>query len=255
MNDEKLIFDFLNKNYDVVTNVFGVWCVDFLDNSFIWERNLSQKITLIFGEFSQEYFFKWYTEKENKLIKKLSKYLESKPIERLSYKLFRNKFGEEFGSTYLSNKFSEYYLDNFIKDRVESLLHNEDFKYSDDKIYLNFIESFKDVPTQYNNIKECRGIITYIETTIKNWYLDKFINSKLSEIFNQFVITAASDGWRVTWIGHGKMTSKRLVEIFGLNDGIVNDYIVKQYDDWFSEEVIETSAKLWGRNKKSGIIW
>jgi hypothetical protein len=74
-------------------------------------------------------------------------------------------------------------------------------------------------------------------------YATRFLNDHVDEFLRQLVITMGKTNWRVTWIGHGELTKDKVLSYFMKEDKYHEKYIMKKYNDWYDQAVIEASNR------------
>jgi hypothetical protein len=249
MTDEILITKYLEENFIVEPGVNDFFILDKVSTLTMSKLSVSNHLNIIFGEFSLEYFEKWYKINQEIIAAEIYKYLNSKKIEKLSLKTFINKF-KKHSELFLRKIFTEFYMENFITPKLEKALDeiktNIDTNFIELLTFTNMVYHILDLtPTQLANIK--LDIKLLITKEINEWYLNHIMNGGFKQFLNELVVTDNTyDGWKVTWIGHGELTQSRLSSMFSIFEGDLRKYIFNTYDDFINNKIVDASMRRMG---------
>jgi hypothetical protein len=249
MTDEILINKYLDKNFIVETGKCDFIIYDKTSGGHMSKLSVSNHLKLIFGEFSLEYFEKWCKINGEKITTEIHKYLNSKKIEKLSLKTFKNKF-KKYHEIFLSKRFTEFYMENFITSKLEKALDelkvNLETNFCDYLTFTSIVYNKLDLtPTQSANIQlDIKPLIT---KEIDECYLNHIMNGGFKQFLNELVVTDNTySGWKVTWIGHGELTESRFNSMFQIFNGDLRNYINNTYDDFISNKIMNSSMRRMG---------
>lgn len=254
MTDEKLITDFLEKNYKVITDETYFKVSEIETYKRVTVNDFLNTFKTIFGEFttvdnetSVELFNKWFSFHKRLLTKTLTNYIETLDMSEGSVKLLfktinRFSHGKDKGlynGAFIENYFNDYYKETIINPQLKKIL--KDFRHeSGSKVLLETISE---------KIKfETQTIYQYALNHLNEWYADTIIGEKMKDFLSQLVITLGSRNWVVTWVGHGPLSREKLLGEFKDENDFHHKFIVKMYDDWYSTAVIDASERTLMRN-------
>lgn len=254
MTDEKLIHDFLEKNYRVITD----------DTYFkVAEKDSYKRVTVnefivtfktIFGDFvtidnetSVELFNKWFSFHKRLLVKNLAEFIESLDLNEGSVALlFKtvNRFSHGPDSTQYTGNFIEQYFTDYYKEKViDPLVKNLTKNFNNNLGSQALLDSVNE-KIDYETPK----IYQYCIDSLNNWYSETIIGDKMRDFLSQLVITLGNRNWVVTWIGHGPLSNEKLLNEFKHESEFHHKFIKKMYDDWYAEAVIDASERELNRN-------
>jgi hypothetical protein len=258
MTDEKLITDFLEKNYIVKTHEYSFAIhekgsyTSWVPSQFV---DIFQKI---FGDFmtmdnekSMEIFQRWFSLKKRLLTLKLTEYMENNVsgeegsvagLAKTIKHFVKGKRKKEYTESFITNYFNEFYKENFMRPLVIKLrdLFN---------VELGSTVLIKDLENRIENENPQQR--EYALNFLNEWYSETVIGKKLETFFNELVITLGPRNWIVTWVGHGALSREKLLRNFLHEDEYHHKYIMKMYDKWYELEVIEASERMMNRNSYS----
>ena len=251
MTDEKLINDFLEKNYYLTTNdTCFLVCEKNTCNKFTHDK-FTETVKMIFGEFisiddetSIEIYYKWFNQHKRLITKNISDYLYgldfSKGSAYLS-KIFLAKFSgiENYSTTFLETYFNDVYIEQHLKSKLDKLVKEFDKNRSSYVLLKPFTDSMGFETTYISNFG-----INYLN----EWYAESVVGEKIKDMLSQCVITLGSRNWVVTWIGHGVLTREKLLKDFILEDEYHHKHILKMFDAWYETAVIEASERVLNAN-------
>lgn len=250
MTDAILILNFLDKNYEVKTDVKGFIVLDKEDNKTMVPNDFHKHFLKIFSDFiidgeqtSITIFNSWFSQKKRLLTQKLYDIFDLEDTGELKSRLLLDKILKTCDSDYkllyhhdfITNLFIDYYKDKYMLPRLEN--HVRDF--NTDFGSVKMIGDFQD-----NFILEHQKIISFAKEYLNNWYAERVIGSKVNDLLSQLVLTLGPRNWVVTWIGHGLFSKKRLLEKFINESEYHHDFILNMYNKWYEDAVIEASEKV-----------
>jgi len=207
--------------------------LNLLANEEITTNYIKLHITKIYyGEFIKPNLTKWFgsTEKTDfhELIEEFNKNFDVNfaDFTILIYKDFVKNYREKFVIPTIKH---------FINDFFTEDNYNLDSGLVD-------LELEKILPLVHSTQHE------FVKQEINNFYFINYVEAKVKDLLNQFVVTSGKSGWLVTWIGHGKMTDVRFREMFKKENSFVFNAINGLYEEWFEEKIIIASEKEMGVN-------
>lgn len=249
MTDEILITEYLEENFIIETGNTDFVILDKVSNLTMSKLSVTNHLNIIFGEFSLEYFEKWRKINQEKIANEIYKYLNSKKIEKLSLKTFKNKF-KKHRELFLRKIFTEFYMENFITLKLEKALDefkvNIDTNFIDHLTFTSIVYHILDLtPTQSANIQlDIKPLIT---KEIDECYLNHVMNGGFKQFLNELVVTDNTySGWKVTWIGHGELTESRFISMFQIFEGDLRNYIFNTYEDFINNKIMDSSMRRMG---------
>lgn len=254
MTDEKLIHDFLEKNYRVLTDDVYFKVAEKDSYKRVTVNEFLQTFKTIFGDFttidnetSIELFYKWFSSHKRILVKTLADYVESLDMKEGSVSiLFKtiNRFSHGKDSGLYTGNFIEQYVTDYYKENVITPMLKKTI--SDFKTELGskiLVDSIAD-RLEYETPK----IYEYAVSYLNNWYADSVVGGKMRDFLSQLVITLGTRNWVVTWIGHGPLSRDKILAQFKNETEFHHEFIMKMFDDWYSEAVIDASERELNRN-------
>ena len=144
-----------------------------------------------------------------------------------------NRDGDEHKRIVIT-KFEEYYKHNGTKVKVDNYVAAIDKGLGCSEVIVNFNEKYKEeTPKQ----------IEYATYFLNRWYSENILGSKVTDFLSQCVVTPGNNEWRVTWIGHGKLTRSILRNQFKDENKEQIDYLMEIYDNWFNNEIIDACER------------
>lgn len=254
MTDEKLITNFLEKNYRVVTDNTYFKVAEIDSDKRVNVNDFINTFKTIFGDFnsvdnetSVELFNKWFSFHKRLLTKKLTSYLETLDMTEGSVKLLfksinRFSHGHDKGLynvTFIENYFNDYYKENVIDPQLKNIL----------KTFVPESGSNTLIETISDKINyETTTIYQYALKFLNEWYANTVIGGKMKDFLTQLVITLGTRNWVVTWIGHGPLSREKILSQFKDENEYHHKFIVDMYDEWYELAVIEASERTLMRN-------
>lgn len=252
MTDEKLIIDYLEKNYTIKTDSY----------SFVFRDNFSKDEMLpdifkntifltIFGNFktdngnrSLDILTDWYNLKKRILTENLySIFSNTINKEDKSKKTLENILkkceGLEYSKTFITNLFLDEYKDKIIIPILDDYKLNIDGE-TGSLVMISRLEQILD--------GEEEKLVEFSKDYLNHWYSETMIGEKVRDFLSQLVITLGAKNWVVTWIGHGPVTKEKLLNQFSNENTYVYELIIQMYEKWYDENIIEASEKI--MNKK-----
>jgi hypothetical protein len=254
MTDEKLITDFLEKNYRVIANdtYFKVAEIDSYKRITLSEfldtfKTIFGDFTTLDNETSIELFQKWFSFHKRILTKKLTEYLETLDMSEGSVKLlFKavNRFShgndkDLYNGEFIENYFNDYYKETVIDPQLKKILKSFHVEAGSQAL----VETISEKLTF-----ETPKIYQYALDHLNEWYANTVIGDKMKDFLTQLVITLGSRNWVVTWIGHGPLSREKLLSQFKNENEYHHKFIVKMYDEWYETAVIDASERTLMRN-------
>jgi hypothetical protein len=251
MTDEKLIHNFLDKNYYVRTSeTYFVVC----ERDSYKTLNISEITAIvkkIFGDFTSvddetsiELYNKWFNLHKRLSTKKISDFVDNLDFEMGSGFLLNKvqtkfKKNEKFTSEFIENYFNDIYIEKALTPKLANIIKEFNVHHNSNDLLKPFTEELK-----FETIK----INQYAMNHLNKWYAETIVGEKVNDILNQLVITLGPRNWIVTWIGHGKLTREKLLKDFILEDEYHHKHILRMYDKWYETAVIEASERVLNRN-------
>lgn len=258
MNDEKFILDYLNEHYDVVysdKHSMGGFFVGDKESEkvFGYISTFTHYFKTIFSNYridksltSVEVMHRWFNERKDLKTKTLDVYIDKVINKTNSDRLVTNaikkfgnpnKFFDYLGANTVKKHVNEVYFEKIIKPELDLVIE----KYKNLK-YITSKQLYDEVMEEKPN--ENHHITGLTKEFIGKWYCDNFLNDKLSDLFNQLVITMGRTNWVVTWIGHGKMDVYRFQEQFNGEIPNVVAVAVSRYHKWYLDTVTEATERI-----------
>jgi hypothetical protein len=251
MTDEKLILNFLDKNYDVKTDRQSFIFFDKSDEKTFAPRDFNLHFLKIFGDFdidndndnkSTTILQSWFSLKKRVLTKNLYELFDSldnteRSQKQLSIvlKLCNKKYKYEYHEDFVTSLFLDYYKDKFITPKLDEYVKSFNSELGSKKLIDDFQDEF---------ILEHHQLITYIKEHLNRWYSETVIGGKVKDLLSQLIITLGPKNWVVTWIGHGPLSKATLLKNFLNESEFHHNFIIDMYDKWYEEAVIEASERV-----------
>jgi hypothetical protein len=249
MTDEKLILNFLDKNYDVKTDRQSFIFFDKSDEKTFKPRDFNSHFLKIFGDFnidndntSTTILQSWFSLKKRILTKVLYDVFDSldnaeRSQKQLSevLKICTEKYKYQYHEDFITSLFLEYYKDKFITPKLDKYIKGFNSDLGSKKLIGDFQDEF---------ILEHHQLITYAKEYLNNWYSETVIGGKVNDLLSQLVITLGPRNWVVTWIGHGPLSRATLLKTFINESKFHNQFILDMYDKWYEEAVISASERV-----------
>jgi hypothetical protein len=254
MTDEKLITDFLEKNYRVITDDVYFKVAEKDSYKRITPNEFLDTFKTIFGDFttldnetSIELFQKWFSFHKRLLTKKLTEYLDTLDMSEGSVKLlFKavNRFGHGqdkglYNGGFIENYFNDYYKEKVIDPLLKKILKSFHVEAGSNALIETISERIN---------FETPKIYQYALNHLNEWYANTVIGDKVKDFLSQLVITLGTRNWVVTWIGHGPLSREKLLSQFKDENECHHKFIVKMYDEWYETAVIDASERTLMRN-------
>jgi hypothetical protein len=254
MTDEKLITDFLEKNYRVITDDVYFKVAEKDSYKRITPNEFLDTFKTIFGDFttldnetSIELFQKWFSFHKRLLTKKLTEYLDTLDMSEGSVKLlFKavNRFGHGqdkglYNGGFIENYFNDYYKETVIDPLLKKILKSFHVEAGSNALIETISEKIN---------HETPKIYQYALNHLNEWYANTVIGDKMKDFLTQLVITLGTRNWVVTWIGHGPLSREKLLSQFKDENEYHHKFIVKMYDEWYETAVIDASERTLMRN-------
>ena len=250
MNEKEYILKFINKNYTVALegDDFYITTMGVRKKMSISEFNT--EISLIFGKnivVEDEELFtittSWFSELCNELVKDLTDFIAS-----LDYNLGSVKALEEtikYFKGEKSNTFSDTFITKIIVNQFQCYLLPKLTEYlTEDKIIKGSRLILLDFMDEYHCSHHIEPVQNFISNHIMEWYGDNLVLAKVNDLLSQLVITLGTRNWVVTWIGHGPLSKAAFLKQFSGELEVFEKYILKRFDEWYGDEVINSSERL-----------
>lgn len=252
MTDEKLIVDYLERNYTLKASEYSFVFFDKINKDEIPPDMFANTIFLkVFGNFktddsnkSLNILDEWYQIKKRTLTEKLYSIFDKTinnedKSEKTLLNILENCKDLEYSKTFTTNLFLEYYKDKIlipILDKYKLTINHN----SGSLVMINDLETML--------IGEEFKLIEFAKIYLNNWYSETILGKKVKDFLNQLVITLGSRNWVVTWIGHGPFSKNKLLSQFSNEHELVSELIVNMYDEWYDGKIIEASEKAMTRH-------
>jgi len=249
MTDEKLILNFLEKNYDVRTDTKSFIFFDKSDEKTFAPRDFYIHFLKIFGEFNLDnnntsitILQNWFSSKKRVLTKVLHDVFDTlnngersqkQLIEVL--KICNEKYKDDYHEGFITSVFLDFYKDKFIKPKLDDYIKLFKAELGSKRLIDDFQDEF---------ILEHHEIITFAKEYLNNWYSETVIGGKVKEMLSELVITLGPRNWVVTWIGHGPLSKATLLKNFVNESTYHNQFILDMYDKWYGDAVMEASDRV-----------
>lgn len=246
MTDEKLITEFLDKNYEVKTDKLDYVFIDKVDNKKYDTTRFKNHFLTIFGAYdvddtnsSTSIMFGWFSLRKRIINKKLFDAIDTLNTEvRSQFQLkeliekCKNNYGDEYHEDFIKNVFLEHYKETYFKSKLDEYIE----KFNTDLGSIRLIEDYQD-----EFILEHHEIITYAKNYLNRWYSETVIGDKVKDLLSQLVITLGPRNWVVTWIGHGQLSKANLLKNFMNESSVHHQFIIDMYDKWYDKAIMEAS--------------
>lgn len=253
MTDERLITNFIEKNYSVqLSTNFKIY--DKVFNITMDFNNFYEEIEIIIGKFGKNensvknIVKSWVNNKKRNLVRDLDDFVKKLDLTKgfdKACEVLLIKFGNEwiYDRGFMINYLSDYYNETILLPKL--LLHIEYLKNIDVNL-LSFDKTISDFEKEmtFEGFKQRE----FVREFLINWYKDSVIDEKLNDLFSQLVVTLGPRNWKVTWIGHGELTRPKLESIFGSQSPSIYEYIKGRYDVWFDNAIEKAAEKLISKN-------
>ena len=249
MTDEKLIIDYLNKNYEVRTDVLNFVFFDKIDGKTYEVNNFKKHFLTIFGEFdidkdntSITTMFRWFSLQKRVVTKKLYDTIDTldktersqKQLNKL-IKFYKNRLDVTYHETFIKNIFIEHYKETYFKPKLDDYISS----FNADLGSIKLIDDFQD-----EFILEHHQIISYAKDYLNSWYSETIIGDKVKDFLSQLVITLGPRNWVITWVGHGQFSKSILLKNFMNESGFHHKFIIDMFDKWYDDSITEASERV-----------
>lgn len=246
MSDEKIIINFLEKNYKVVTTQSDFAIADINTEQTFNVPQFSDIFKKIIGNYttqdgnlSIDIFNTWFNQNKLKITKKLTEYFDTMDgnlgSSVLSQQLFKPfELDSEFHHAFILNYFNDYYCNKFMIPKITDYIGKFDRK----KFSNDLVDEFHD-----SLIIENMFQYEFAKNYLNNWYIDEVLEEKVNDMLSQFVVTLGRTNWVVTWIGHGPITEETLRKYFIKESKEAFNYIMRMFANWYDKTIIEMSEK------------
>lgn len=249
MTDEKLITNFLEKNYEVKTDKTSFIVFDKTNEKTMPPKDFNLHFLKIFGDFnidndnsSTTILYSWFSAKKRILTNNLytifdelvSTERSQKQLESV-LKICDEKYKYEYHHDFVTNLFLDYYKDKFMIPKLEKYKNTFNANLGSTKLIGDFQDEF---------ILEHHQLITFAKDYLNRWYSETIIGDKVKELLSQLVITLGARNWVVTWIGHGPLSKSTLLKNFINESEFHHQFILDMYDNWYEEAIMEASEKV-----------
>lgn len=242
MTDEKLVTDFINKEYKVIieNNYFSVR--DIVRDKNHTELSFKQLMIEIFGNFNgfESIFNKWFDDKKNILIKRLNDYFLTLDLQEKSVTLIdkcRTKFinDDEYSSLFVTEMFEKFYIKHAINPLIEKFLNDKNTD-----LTSNNLISLAEPILQGETPKVYEEIIT----NINKWYYDNIFYGKIQDFINNTRVGLGPTNWIAKHNLYGTLNLDRLSSYFPNETKYQQYYFGSLFNQWFENKVIEISEKM-----------
>ena len=249
MTDEKLILNFLDKNYDVKTDRQSFIFFDKSDEKTFAPRDFNLHFLKIFGEFNIDnnntsitILQSWFSSKKRILTKVLYDVFDildnaersQKQLKQV-LKICTEKYKYQYHEDFITSLFLDYYKDKFITPKLDKYIKTFNAELGSNRLIDDFQDEF---------ILEHHKLITYAKEYLNNWYLETVIGGKVKDMLSQLVITLGARNWVVTWIGHGPLSKATLLKNFMNESEVHHNFILDMYDKWYEDAVMQASERV-----------
>lgn len=244
-HSEKLIEQtnkLLSQNYGFTFVGGSFYAIEFDDET----KRLNKKsfighAKMLIGDEAQDLISDWFDSKRAEITKKLLDYLDNIDREesgsiKLSFQMLQYFEKDSLITDEAVIAFFEsYYELNFLENVVNKLIEKFEPKDFDDIEFKRIKEELQRTETE--------KIYTLAKNKLNDWYSKSILGDKLADLFSQFVITLGKIDWKVTWVGHGPVTTEKILKHFRLDTDSHDEFILKQYQEWYENEIIEASSR------------
>lgn len=257
MTDEKLIHNFLDKNYYVKTDELYFLVCERESYKTLNINDFTNVVKTIFGDFisidnesSIEIYYKWFNLNKRIVTKKITDFMDKLGFENGSGFLLKKlqakfKKNENFTSEFIENYFTDVYVERILKPKLDNIIKEFNIYHNSNTLLKPFTEQLKFETTKVNQ---------YAINHLNKWYAETIVGDKVNDILNQLVITLGPRNWIVTWVGHGKLSREKLLKDFILEDEYHHKHILKMYDKWYETAVIEASERILNMGKYDNVF-
>lgn len=249
MTDEKLILNFLDKNYDVKTDRQSFFFFDKSDEKTFAPRDFNLHFLKIFGDFnidndntSTTILQSWFSSKKRILTKVLYDVFDNLDNAEPSQKNLtevlktcKEKYENQYHEDFITSFFLDYYKDKIITPKLDNHIKLFKAELGSKRLVDDFQDEF---------ILEHQQLITFAKEYLNNWYSETVIGGKIKDMLSQLVITLGPRNWVVTWIGHGPLSKATLLKNFITESEFHHQFILNMYDKWYEEAVMEASDRV-----------
>lgn len=248
MTDEKLIIDYLEKNYTIKTDSYSfVFSDNFSKDEMLPDIFKNTIFLTIFGNFktdngnrSLDILTDWYHLKKRTLTEKLYSIFDKTTNKKDKSKktlenVIKKSKGLGYNQTFITNLFLEYYRDKMlipVLDDYKLDINGE----TGSLVMINRLERVLD--------GEEEKLVEFSKDYLNHWYSETMIGEKVRDFLSQLVITLGVKNWVVTWIGHGPVTREKILNQFSNENKYVYELIIQMYEKWYDEKIIEASEKI-----------
>ena len=249
MTDEKLILNFLEKNYDVKTDRQSFIFFDRSDEKTFSPRDFNIHFLKIFSDFnidndnkSTTILQSWFSSKKRILTKVLYDVFDTLESSERSQKQLSEvlktcteKYKFQYHEDFITSLFLDYYKDKHITPKLDKYIKGFNSELGSKRLIDDFQDEF---------ILEHHQLITYAKEYLNKWYSDTVIGGKVRDLLSQLVITLGPRNWVVTWVGHGPISKATLLKNFIVESDFHHQFILDMYEKWYEEAVMEASDRV-----------
>jgi hypothetical protein len=242
MTDEKLVTDFINKEYKVILNGSSFSVRDIVRDKNHTELSFKQLMIEIFGNFNgfESIFNKWFDDKKNILIKRLNDYfitldLEEKSVTLIEKCVTRFMNDDEYSTLFVTDMFEKFYIKHAIKPLVENFLTDKNKELTSNNL-ISLAESILQGETP--------KIYEEIITTINKWYYDNVFYNKILDFINNTRVGLGPTNWIAKHNLHGTLNLDRFNSYFANETTYQQFYFGRLFNQWYNDKVIEISEKM-----------
>lgn len=242
MTDEKLVTDFLNKDYKVFVDINTVAIKDNTRDKNYSKESFKIFLVEIFGNFKglDDIFNNWFYENERVLLKSLYDYFDTLDLNKKSITLMgecSSMFGinSDFSSIFVTNKFEDYYIRKAIEPSVKHFLNDKS-----KELTSKNLESLLDVELQGETPKVYEAIME----RVNRWYYDNVFHDKIMEFIKNTTVGLGQTNWIVKHKDYGTLDLNSLNKYFPNETKYQQVYFRQIFSQWYDNRVIEISEKM-----------
>ena len=242
MTDEKLVSDFLNREYKVFVDIYSVAIKDKTRDIKYTQESFKAFLVEIFGNFKglARIFDDWFYENEKVLLKSLYDYFDTLDLSKKSVTLMGEcssifAINSDFSSIFVTSKFEEYYIRKVVEPNVKDFLNDKS-----KELTSKNLESLLDVELQGETPKVYESLIE----RVNRWYYDDVFYDKIMEFIKNTTVGLGQTNWIVKHKDYGTLDLNSLNKYFPNETKYQQVYFRQIFSQWYDNKVIEISEKM-----------
>lgn len=242
MTDEKLVSDFLNREYKLFVDIYSVAIKDKTRDIKYTQESFKAFLVEIFGNFKglARIFDNWFYENEKVLLKSLYDYFDTLDFSKKSITLIGEcssifAINSDFSSIFVTSKFEEYYIRKVVEPNIKDFLNDKS-----KELTSKNLESLLDVELQGETPKVYESLME----RMNRWYYDNEFYDKIMEFIKNTTIDLGQTNWIAKHKDYGTLDLNSLNKYFPTETKYQQVYFRQIFSQWYDNRVIEISEKM-----------